>query len=274
MISIADGRIPAATIRETASPASSIERKPASCVTTDLGPPDDPERHLDRDPERPLRADHDAEQVGPVVAVDRLAAECEQLAVGQDDLRAGDVVDREAVLEAVRAAGVLRDVAADGADLLARRVGGVEVALGGDGAGHVEVRDARLDDHALALEVDLEDPAHPRDGDDDPVRDGKRAAGEARPGAARDEGDAVARAQPKHRLHLLGRARKHDARGLRAPAREPVAVVGREVLGGREHVRLADRRGELVDESGRKRHRRDPTDASFAKHRSSMICMG
>ena len=37
MISIAAGRIPAATIRETASPASSIERKPASCVTTDSG---------------------------------------------------------------------------------------------------------------------------------------------------------------------------------------------------------------------------------------------
>ena len=112
-----------------------------------------------------------------------------------------------------------------------------------------------------ALEVDLEDTAHPRDGDDDPVGDGKRPAGEARPGAARDERNPLARAQPKHRLDILGRPRKHDARRLRAPPREPVAVVGREVLGRREHVRLADRRGELVDESGRKRHRRDPTDA-------------
>ena len=37
MISIADGRIPAATIRETASPAASTEVKAASCVTTASG---------------------------------------------------------------------------------------------------------------------------------------------------------------------------------------------------------------------------------------------
>ena len=43
-----------------------------------------------------------------------------------------DVVDGEAVLEAVRAAGVLGDVAADRADLLARRIGGVVVARGRD----------------------------------------------------------------------------------------------------------------------------------------------
>ena len=117
----------------------------------------DPQRHLDRDPERPLRADDDPEQVGAVVGVDRLAAEHEQLAVGQDERRARDVVDGEPVLEAVRAAGVLGDVAADRADLLAGGVGRVEEAVRRDRAGDVEVRDARLDDDALALEVDLED---------------------------------------------------------------------------------------------------------------------
>ena len=59
--------------------------------------------------------------------------------------------------EAVRATGVLGDVAADRADLLARRVGRVEETLVRDGARDVEVRDARLDDDALAREVDLED---------------------------------------------------------------------------------------------------------------------
>ena len=129
MISIAPGRIPAATMRDTASPASSTDANAASCVDDDLGLPHDPERHLDRDPERPLRADEHAEEVGAVVAVDRLAAELEQLAVRQHDLRARHVVDGEAVLEAVRPARVLGHVAADGADLLARRVRRVEVAL-------------------------------------------------------------------------------------------------------------------------------------------------
>src|SRR3712207_7896502 len=49
----------------------------------------------------------------------------------EHDAQAGHVVRREAVLEAVRAAGVLGDVAADRADDLARRVGRV-VEVGAD----------------------------------------------------------------------------------------------------------------------------------------------
>ena len=54
------------------------------------------------------------------------------------------MVRREPVLQAVRAAGVLGDVAADRADLLRRRVGRVVEALVLDGACDVEVRDARV----------------------------------------------------------------------------------------------------------------------------------
>jgi hypothetical protein len=60
-------------------------------------------------------------------------------------------------------AGVLGDVAADRAHLLRRRIGCVEPAVGLDRACHVEVRDARLDDDALALEIDLEDAVQPRE---------------------------------------------------------------------------------------------------------------
>ena len=82
------------------------------------------------DAERALGADERAEQVGPRV----VARERDELAVGQDDVDGEHVVDREAVLEAVRAARVLGDVAADRADLLARRVGRVEEAVAGDRA--------------------------------------------------------------------------------------------------------------------------------------------
>ncbi len=41
---------------------------------------------------------------------------------------------------------------------------------------------------------------------DHALGDGERAAREARAGSARDEGDAVAGAEPDDRLHLLGRS--------------------------------------------------------------------
>ena len=63
-----------------------------------------------------------------------VARERDELAVGQHDVDGEHVVDREAVLEAVRAARVLGDVAADRADLLARRVGRVVEAVAGDRA--------------------------------------------------------------------------------------------------------------------------------------------
>ena len=195
-----------------------------------------------RDPERALGADEGAEQVGPV-RVERLAAELDELAVGEHDRQPGDVVDREAVLEAVRAARVLGDVAADRADLLARRVGGVEEAVGRDGARDVEVGDARLDHDPLRLEVDLEDPVHPRERDDDPLRHGQRAAREAGAGAARDEGHALARADagrpPAPPPVEPGRT---TSSGVRAPAREPVAVVDAQLLGLGDHVRGRRRR--------------------------------
>ncbi len=119
-------------------------------------------------PSEPMKS---PEQVGPL-AVERGAAEFDDVAVGEDDLHPGDVVDGEAVLEAVGAAGVLGDVAADRADLLARGVGRVEEACARDGARHVEVRDTRLDDHPLPVDVDLEHAVHPRERDDDAVGDG------------------------------------------------------------------------------------------------------
>ncbi len=154
----------------------------------------------------------------------------------------------------MRAARVLGDVAADRAHLLARRVGRVEVAVRRDRARDVEVRDARLDDDALALEVDLEDPVHPRERDDDPVGDRQRAAREPGARAARDERDALPRAEPDDRLDVLGRAREHDGGGLRAPAGEPVAVVVASCSGSVITCASPERGPQLVDEAGGERH--------------------
>ena len=132
------------------------------------------------DTERALRADEDAEEIGPFVL-----AQVDELAVREHDLEREHVVDREPVLEAVRAARVLGHVAADRAHLLARRIRCVEEALGRDRARDVEVGHARLDDDALRAQVDVEHPVHARERDHDAVRDRRGAAREAGAGAAR-----------------------------------------------------------------------------------------
>jgi hypothetical protein len=94
----------------------------------DLGHAKDTERDLGRDPERPLGANEDAEQVGTLL-VERPATQLHDVAVWEHDRRAGDMVDGKAVFQAVRAARVLREVATDRADLLARRIRRVEVSV-------------------------------------------------------------------------------------------------------------------------------------------------
>ena len=182
------------------------------------------ERDAGRDPERPLRADDHAEEIR-AVGVERLVPELEDLAVRQDEREPGHVVCREPVLQAVRAAGVLRDVAADRADLLARRVGRVVVAVRCDGACDVEVRDSRLDHDPLAREVDLEDAVHPCERDDDAAGNRGCASRKARARPARDERDAHALARPEHGLDFLRRVREDDDLGNGTVPGQPVAFV-------------------------------------------------
>ena len=108
-----------------------------------LGLAHDAQGHLGSYAERAFGADEDAEEV-VAGGVGRLAAEGDDLAGGEDDGHLEDVGGGEAVLEAVGAAGVLRDVAADGADGLRAGIGRVEEAVRGDGGGDVGVDDAGL----------------------------------------------------------------------------------------------------------------------------------
>ena len=97
-----------------------------------LGPPQDPARSPSVTiASVPFRSDEDAEQI-EAGASSSGAAEVHELAVRQHGLDAEHVVHGEAVLQAVRAARVLGDVAADRAHLLARRIGRVVVAEGRD----------------------------------------------------------------------------------------------------------------------------------------------
>jgi hypothetical protein len=182
------------------------------------------------DAEGALGADDGAQQV-VAGGVRRQPAELHDVALRGDQLRAEDVVAGEAVLEAVRAAGVLGQVAADRADLLAAGVRGVVVALAGRRPGDVEVDHAGLDDRALVGPAHLADGAHPGGDHQDAVGPGQRAARQPGPRAAGDEGDAVLGAGPHHPGELLGGLGEHHQRGGDPVVGETVALVGAQ-LGG------------------------------------------
>ena len=143
---------------------------------------------LVHDAERPFAADEEPGQIVAGRVVGR-SAEFDDRTVGQHDLDAQHVVDRHAVFERVRPAGVRGDVAADRAGPLARRIGSVVIAGPLELLREVHVDQARLDDGVAIAEIDLENPLHPRERDHHAAADGQAPAGQARAGTARHERD-------------------------------------------------------------------------------------
>ena len=119
-----------------------------------FGALDDAENHFCGDAERAFGADENAEEV-VAGRVESFSAEVDERTVGEDDFEAEDVRCGEAVLEAVGAAGIFGDVAADAADGLRGGIGRVEIALREDAGGDVEIDDAGLDDDAGVGEIDF-----------------------------------------------------------------------------------------------------------------------
>ncbi len=118
-------------------------------------------QHLGDDPGHPLAADHDpGEVVTQHLGLPGRRSDLHRLALRRHERQPQHVVHREAVLETVRAAGVLGDVTADRADALRAGVGRVEVPVGCERARDVEVDDARLHPRRTVGQIDRQDLAH------------------------------------------------------------------------------------------------------------------
>ena len=148
------------------------------------------------------------------------------------------------------AAGVHRDVAADGAGELRGRIGGVEEALRTDRLRNREIGHAGLDPRIAVGEIDLEDAAHLGQRDDDRVLLRDRAARERGPGAARHDIDLLVAAEPHDARDLLGRARQRDRERQAAVGRQrvgleraPAGFVGDEAFGREDRREMLDDRG-------------------------------
>src|SRR5215203_5253999 len=189
-----------------------------------------PERDPGGDTKRPLRAHERAEQVVARRIWRPSATDVRHRAVRQHDLRAHDVICGKAVLQAVDAAGVLCQVAADGGDYLAGRVWGVVVALVGDLLAHPHVDDARFDHDALVRYVYLQDLAHPGEHDQNTGLDRQGSAREAGPRAPRDERNSLLVAELDYLLDVCAALREDDKVGDDAVVHKPVALVGAQLL--------------------------------------------
>ena len=206
-------------------------------------------------PELALGAADEAEEV-VAGRVHRLAADIEDLAVQGDEARAEEIVGGDAVFEAMGAARVHRDIAADRAGELGGRIGRIEEALRPDCFRDREIGHARFDPRIAVGEVDLENAAHLGQRDDDGVLLRDRAARERGAGAARHDIDLLVAAEPHDARDLLGRARQRD--------RERQAAVGGERVGlerappefvGNQAFGRQDRREALDDRAAARQDR-------------------
>ena len=155
-----------------------------------------------------------------------LAAETDDLAAHQHDLEPQNIIGGEAIFEAMHAAGVFRDIAADRTGDLRRRIGRVIKALGFHRLGDRQILHAGLHARAAVFIVDFEDAVELRHAQKNAVLERHRAAGQRRAGAARHDLHIHLLRQRHDRLHLRDRFRQRDDQRQRAIHGEGVAVIG------------------------------------------------
>ena len=214
-----------------------------------FGALDDAENDFRRYAERAFGANEDASEI-VAGSIERFSAEMNERAVGKNDFEADDVGGGEAVLQAMRAAGVFRDVASDAADGLRRRIGRVEIFVGLDAAGDVEIDDAGFDGNASVGNVHFENAVHASKAEDYPVFDWECAAAEAGAGTARDERKFFAVAETQDGLNLLGGGRKQDGAREDAKIREAIAFVGVAFFERRDETAITDDGTKFVEDGG------------------------
>ena len=135
------------------------------------------------------------------------------------------VRDGKSVFQAVRTAGVLRHVAANGADRLRRGIGRIKISLRGNSLRYVRINNPGLDDNLPVGKVNIKNAVHARQTDNDAVRSRQCTSAQARPRSATDKRNFVLGTQADHCLHLLGRAGQHHGFRHHPEIRQPVALV-------------------------------------------------
>ena len=167
--------------------------------------------------------------------VQRLGAELDGLALDGEAAHAQHVVQRQPVLQAVHAAGVLGHVAADRAGDLAGGVGREVQSVFGDRLRNPQVRYSRLCLELSIGNVDLQYCGHSFQRNDHPAQSWHCSAAQARARPARRERNLVGHAPADDSLYLL-RTFWQDDHGRRGSVDSvSVAIVGAPHVATRYH---------------------------------------
>ena len=225
IISMPPGMMPAPMMSATHWPACSLDGKPISSARAVSGFLRMRTVTSVTTPSKPFRTGHHAEQV-VAFAVEMRAAEPDHRPVHQHHLDAEHIVGGQPVFQAVHAAGILGDVAADRAGDLRRRVGRVVEAVLLDGVGDAEIGDAGLRDDDAVRIVDRQDAVEAAHDQQHRILERQRAARQRRAGAARHHADVAVAAVFQDARDLRHGLRQHHHQRQLAIGGEPVALEG------------------------------------------------
>jgi hypothetical protein len=136
----------------------------------------------------------------------------------------------KAILEAVRSAGIFRDIASDCAHRLRRGIRRIKVTCRRHALGDVGVDHAGFHGDALVGNVSRQDAGHAGKADHDAPVIGHRSSRQAGAGAAGYEGYVMPGADAYCLLQLCGGARQNHGRRQAAQHVEAIALVGLQLV--------------------------------------------
>ena len=192
------------------------------------------DRDLDDDAQHAFGTGHQGEQV-VTRRIQAAAADAEQLPLDADDLQRLYVVNGEAVLQAVDAAGVFGHVAPDGARDLGRGVGCVVEAEGVGCLRDGQVAHTGLYPGDLAPGVDFENLLELGEAEQDTAAVRQGAAGQTGAGTPGHHWHLQRVAEPHDGLHLLDAVGERHQQGQLAIGGQAIAFVRAQVFFVIEH---------------------------------------
>jgi hypothetical protein len=198
------------------------------------------------DPERAFRSDHDPPQIQPN-RVGCVGAQHQYLTCCRYQLDGQHVIYRGPFCQAVGAAAVVGDVAADSASRLGRGVGCEVQTEGSSVLAEVEVQHTGTDPCGTALDIDL-DLGQSGQGHDERWTGRYGAPGQARSGTTRHNGDRMTAGDPDDLGNLADRSRQGHDGHVPAPdapifaVHMPAELVGQDPLLTQEILQLTNER--------------------------------
>ena len=174
-----------------------------------------------------LAADEKLLQVDAGIVLDVFAQALEHGAIGRDDFEAEDQVSRHAVTDDAVAAGIGRDVAADGAAAARTKVERKHQAVLLDPFLELLQWRAGLRDGDAGGGIDLFNAVHALHRQHDFVRIRQRAAHQPGHAALRRNGDTLAMTQPQQGGDILRRPRADDRARFRCRVAGEIVMIAR-----------------------------------------------